>query len=106
MFNGLHTGQTFTGKTESSAVAFDCVFKTEVIANTIDHESSEMCVFDGKIMTARCLNAIEIPPPYGTLSVEIEISESGVNKSRGNFLVSKTNWPKKSLLAISAIFFV
>ena len=34
----------------------------------------------------------------------IEISESGVNMSQGNFLVSETNWPKKSLLAVPAIY--
>ena len=99
----FHTGRLFTGTTESSAVAFDCVFKTEVIANTIDHGPSEMSGFEGGFLTARCLNAIEIAP-YGRLSVEIEISESGVNMSQGNFLVSETNWPKKSLLAVPAIY--
>ena len=99
----FHTGRLFTGTTESSAVAFDCVFKTEVIANTIGHGPSEMSGFEGGFLTARCLNAIEIEP-YGRLSVEIEISESGVNISQGNFLVLEMNWPKKSLLAIPAIY--
>ena len=99
----FHTGRLFTGTTESSAVAFDCVFKTEMIANTIDHGPSEMSGFEGGFLTARCLNAIEIAP-YGRLSVEIEISESGVNMSQGIFLVSETNWPKKSLLAVPAIY--
>ena len=99
----FHTGRLFTGTTEPSAVAFDCVFKTEVIANTIDHGPSEMSGFERRFLTARCLNAIEIAP-YGRLSVEIEISESGVNMSQGNFLVSETNWPKKSLLAVPAIY--
>ena len=99
----FHTGRLFTGTTESSAVAFDCVFKTEEIANNIDHGPSEMSGFEGGFLTARCLNAIEIAP-YGRLSVEIEISESGVNLSQGNFLVSETNWPKKSLLAIPEIY--
>ena len=69
----FHTGRLFTGNTESSAVASDCVFKTEVIANTIDHGPSEMSGFEGGFLTARCLNAIEIAP-YGRLSMEIEIS--------------------------------
>ena len=99
----FHTGRLFTGTTEASAVAFDCVFKTEVIASTIDHGPSEMSGFEGGFLTARCLNAIEIAP-YGRPSVEIEISESGVNMSQGNFLVSEMNWPKKSLLAIPAIY--
>ena len=33
----FRAGRLFTGTTESSAVAFDCVFRTELIANTIDH---------------------------------------------------------------------
>ena len=74
----FHTGQLFTCTTKSSVVAIDCVFKTEVIANTIDHGLNEMSDFEGGFLTARCLNAIEIAP-YGTLPVEIEISESGVN---------------------------
>ena len=36
--------------------------------------------------------------------MEIEISESGVYMSQGNFLVSEMNWPKKSLLAIPEIY--
>ena len=80
----FHTVPTFTDKTESSAVAFDCVFKTDAIAKTIDHGPSEMSVFEGNFLTSRCLNAIETPP-YGRLSVEIEISESGVNMSRETF---------------------
>ena len=99
----FHTGRLFTGTTESSAVAFDYVFKTEVIANTIDHGPSEMSGFEGGFLTARCLNAIEIAP-YGRLSSEIEISESGVNMSQGNFLVSEMSWPKKSVLAIPEIY--
>ena len=99
----FHTGRLFTGTTESSVVAFGCVIKTEVIANTIDHGPSEMSGFEGGFLTARCLNAIEIAS-YGRLSVAIEISESGVNMSQGNFLVSKMNWPKKSLLAIPEIY--
>ena len=43
----FHTGRLFTGTTESSAVAFDCVFKSEVIANTIGHGPSEMSGFGG-----------------------------------------------------------
>ena len=99
----FHTGPLFTGTTESSAVTFDFVFKTEVIANTIDHGPSEMIGSEGGFLTFECLNAIEIAP-CGRLSVEIEISESGVNMSQGNFLVSEMNWPKKSLLAIHAIY--
>ena len=72
----FHTGRLSTGTTESSAVTFDCVFKTEVIANSIDHGPSEMSGFQGGFLTARCLNAIETAP-YGRLSVEIEVSESG-----------------------------
>ena len=98
----FHTGRFFTGTTESSAVAFDCVFKTEVIANTIDHGPSEMSGFEGGFLTARCLNAIEIAP-YGRLSVETEISESGVNMPQGNFLVSEMYRPKKSFLVIPEI---
>ena len=37
----FHAGQLFTVTTESSAVAFDCVFKTEVIANNIDQGPDE-----------------------------------------------------------------
>ena len=36
--------------------------------------------------------------------MEIEISESWVNMSQGNLLVSEMNWPKKSLLAIPEIY--
>ena len=42
----FHTGRFFTGTTESSAVAFDSVFTTEVIANAIDHGPSEMSGFE------------------------------------------------------------
>ena len=42
----FQTGRLFTGTTESSAVAFHCVFKTEVIVNTIDHGPSEMSGFE------------------------------------------------------------
>ena len=91
----FHTGRLFTGITESSAVAFDCVFKTKVIATTIDHGPGEMRGFGGGFLTARCPNAINIAP-YGRLSVKIEIMERGVNMSQGNFLVSEMNWPKKS----------
>ena len=38
----FHTGRLFTGTTESGAVAFYCVFKTKVIANTIEHRPSKM----------------------------------------------------------------
>ena len=69
----FHTGRLFTGTTQSSAVAFDCVFKAKKIANTIDHGPSEMRGFEGGFLTAWCLNAIELAP-YGRLSVEIEIS--------------------------------
>ena len=49
----FHTGRLFTGTTGSSAVAFDCVFKTEVTAITIDHGPSEMSGFEGGFLTAR-----------------------------------------------------
>ena len=84
----FHAGRLFTGTTESSAVAYDSVFKTELITNTIDHGPNEMKGFEGGFLTARCLNAIEIAP-YGRLSLETEISVSGVNMSRGKFLVSE-----------------
>ena len=84
-------------------MAFYFVFLTEVIANTIDHGPSGMSGFEGGFLTARCLNATEIAP-YGRLSVEIEISESGVNMSQRNFLVSEMNWLEKSLLSIPAIY--
>ena len=74
----FHTGRLFTGTNELSAVAFDYVFKTEVIANIINHGTNEMSGFEGGFLTARCLNAIEITPNR-RLSVEIEISESGKN---------------------------
>ena len=93
--------QLFTGTTDSIILDFDCVFKTEAIANTIDHGSGEMSGFDGGFWKARRLNAKEIEP-YGILSVEIEISENRVNMSQKYFLVSKC-WPKKSLMAIPAI---
>ena len=95
--------QLFTGSTDSSTLVFDCVFKTEAIANTIDHGPGEMSSFDGGFRTTRCQNAKDIEP-YGRLSVEIEISESRVNMSRGHFLVSEKDWPKKSLMAIPAIY--
>ena len=90
MFDRLPQESIFTGNTESSAVAFDSVFKTEVIANAIDHGPGEMSGFEGGFLIARCLNEIEIAP-HGRLFVEIEISESGVNMSQGNFLVSEMN---------------
>ena len=101
--SGHHPWHNFARTTESSAVAFDCVFKTKVIANTFDHWPSEMSGFEGGFLTARCLNAIELAP-YGRLSVEIEISESGVNMSQGNFLVSEMIWLNKSFLAIPATY--
>ena len=60
----FHAGRLFNGTTESSAVAYDSVFKTELITNTIDHGPKEMKGFEGGFLTARCLNAIEIAP-YG-----------------------------------------
>ena len=96
----FHTRRLFTCITESSALALDCLFKTDVIANTI---LSEMSGFEVGFLTARCLNAIKLAP-YGRLSVEIGISKCGVNLSQGNFLVSEMKWPKKSLLAIPAIY--
>ena len=99
----FHKYRFFTGTTESSAVAFDCVFKTELIDNTIDHGPSEMSGFEGGFLTARCLNAIEIAP-YRRLSVEIEISENVVNAYQGSFLVLEMNRPKKSLLPIPAMY--
>ena len=62
----------FSGATELNAVTFDCVFKTEVIANNIDHGPRGMSGFEGGLLKARCLIAKEVEP-YGRLSVEIEV---------------------------------
>ena len=54
----------------------------------IDHGASKMSGIEGVILTAGCLKAIEIAP-YGRLSVEIEITESGLNMSPGIFWSQK-----------------
>ena len=67
----FQTGRLFTGTTESSA---PIVYS--MIGNNFGRGPSEMSGFEGGFLTARCINAIEIAP-YGRLTVEIEISESG-----------------------------
>ena len=91
----FQSGQLFTGKTESTAVRFDCVFKTQVTTNAIDHGPNEILVltgYEGGFIEARSLSEWKVEP-YKTRSMNVIIADGEGKLRDESFFISEATVP-------------